>query len=128
MGTASDSRAPDEGIANLHPAYFALVMATGIVSIAAHLVGIPVIPKTLFWLNLVFYPVLTALTVVRISRYRERFVADLSHHGRAVGFFTLVAATSVLGSQTLIIGHAPEVAFWLWVLGIVLYCVLVYSV
>ena len=48
MQAATDSRPPDEGIADLHPAYFALVMATGIVSIAAHLVDIPVVPKGLF--------------------------------------------------------------------------------
>ena len=34
------------------------------------------------------------------SAIRDRVVADLSHHGRAVGFFTIVAATCVLGSQS----------------------------
>jgi tellurite resistance protein TehA-like permease len=55
-------------------------------------------------------------------------VADISNHGRGVGFFTMVAATCVLGSQVLIIGGRPGAAFALWVLGIVLYVVLVYSV
>ncbi len=120
--------APDEGLAGLHPAYFALVMATGIVSIAAHLMDVPAVPKVLLALNVVFYPLLWVLTLLRILRHRARFVSDLSHHGRAVGFFTMVAATCVLGSQCLIVGKAPEVAFWLWVFGIFLYCVLVYSV
>src|SRR4051812_28111046 len=120
--------APAEGLAALHPAYFALVMATGIVSTAAHIMGLPVVPKALFALNLLFYPLLWGLTLLRVVRHRARFVADLSHHGRAVGFFTMVAATCVLGSQTLIVGGAPDIAFWLWVFGIVLYCVLVYSV
>jgi tellurite resistance protein TehA-like permease len=128
MQRPAASRPPDEGVANLHPAYFALVMATGIVSIAAHLVGLPVVPKALFALNVVFYPVLWTLTLLRIVRHRSRFLADLSHHGRAVGFFTIVAATSVLGSQTLVIGELVTVAFGLWVFAIVLYCVLVYSV
>lgn len=41
-------------LAELHPAYFALVMATGIVSIAAKLRGVPYVPTLLFVLNLVF--------------------------------------------------------------------------
>jgi hypothetical protein len=118
----------DRGLAGLHPAYFALVMATGIVSIATYLVGLPVIPQVLFGLNLVFYPALWALSVARIVRHRAAFVADLSHHGRAVGFFTVVAGTCVLGSQFIVVAGMPGPAFWLWVFGILLYAVLVYSV
>jgi hypothetical protein len=36
-----------DNLKTLHPAYFALVMATGIVSIATHLHGIPVLPAVL---------------------------------------------------------------------------------
>lgn len=126
--TATAPAARAERLAGMHPAYFALVMATGIVSIATRLLGVPLVPKLLFGLNLVFYPLLWGLTIVRLLRHRARFVADLTHHGRAVGFFTMVAATCVLGSQCLVIGGAPAPAFWLWVLGIVLYLVLVYSV
>jgi tellurite resistance protein TehA-like permease len=118
----------DDRLAGMHPAYFALVMATGIVSIAAHLLGLPAIPKALFALNLVFYPVLWLLTLLRALRHRQRLIADLSHHGRAVGFFTMVAATCVLGSQLVVIAGAPGIALWLWLFGILLYFVLVYSV
>ncbi len=116
------------GIATLHPAYFALVMATGIVSIASFLLRIPVLPKALFALNLLFYPLLWALTLARVLRYPSEVLADLSHHGRAVGFFTTVAATCVVGSQFIVVGSAPEVAFWFWVGGVGLYVLLVYSV
>lgn len=112
----------------MHPAYFALVMATGIVSIASALLRIPYVPTALFALNVVFYPLLWAATVARALRHRARLVADLSHHGRAVGFFTIVAATCVLGSQCVVVAGAPGVAFWLWVAGICLYVLLVYSV
>src|SRR5262245_50593129 len=88
--------APLGGLAGLHPAYFALVMATGIVSLACHLLGLPTVARVLLAANLVAYPVLWVLTIVRLVRYRARVVADLGHHGRAVGFFTVVAATSVL--------------------------------
>jgi len=116
------------GLAELHPAYFALVMATGIVSIACQLVGFPIVPQLLFALNLLCYPLLWLLTALRAVKYRDRLVADLSHHGRAVGFFTMVAATCVLGSQCLLLGQAPTAALLLWVLGIALYLLLVYSV
>ncbi len=124
----SGSATQGSALASLHPSYFALVMATGIVSIASFLVGLPLVPKLLFGLNLVFYPVLWALTVTRVVRHRERFLADLADHGRGVGFFTMVAATCVLGSQCVVIVSAPIVAFWLWLLGILLYVTLVYSV
>jgi tellurite resistance protein TehA-like permease len=55
-------------------------------------------------------------------------IADLSDHGRAVGFLTIVAATCVMGSQLVVVGGAPGVAFWFWVSGVVLYVLLVYSV
>lgn len=121
--------APSTGwLAELHPAYFALVMATGIVSIACNLAGIPTVPEALFALDLLFYPLLWLLTALRAHRHRARFLVDISHHGRAVGFFTMAAATCVLGSQCFVIGHAPNAAMLLWVVGIGLYVVLVYSV
>src|SRR6185436_19460621 len=101
--TEASAKAPDEGIAGLHPAYFAVVMAIGIVSIASQLLGIPFVPKTLFALNLLFYPLLWVLTLARAVRHWPRLLADLSHHGRAVGFFTMAAATSVLGSQCIVV-------------------------
>ena len=104
-------------IASLHPAYFAMVMATGIVSIAAQLLGMRAVALMLFALNLVFYPALVALTIVRIARYRDRVVADLLDHGRSVGFFTTVAGTCVLGSQFVIVGGMWPPAAVLWAVG-----------
>jgi tellurite resistance protein TehA-like permease len=115
-------------IASLHPAYFALVMATGIVSIAANLVGMPPIARVLFGLNLVFYPVLLVLTGIRIARYRDRVVADLLDHGRSVGFFTTVAATCVLGSQFVVVAGLWRPAAFLWTVGILLWGVITYGV
>src|SRR5687768_7033531 len=111
---ASAQNAQNEGLAGLHPAYFALVMATGILSIASHLISIPLVATVVFALNLVIYPLPLALMLLRAIRHREEFIADFSHHGRAVGFFTTVAATCVLGSQCRVIGGAPEPGFWLW--------------
>jgi tellurite resistance protein TehA-like permease len=119
---------PAAGLAGMHPAYFALVMATGIVSLACELFGLHGLAIALFVLNLGFYPTLWVLAIVRVLRYRDRVRADLLHHGRAVGFFTTVAATCVLGSQCLLIGEAEAAALGLWIAGIALWAVLIYGV
>jgi len=116
------------GLATMHPAYFALVMATGIVSIACQLLGFEPIAIALLWANSVFYPTLCILLVVRLRRYPDRVIADLTDHGRAVGFFTIVAATSVLGSQWLVVVAAWRVAAWLWIATTILWAVITYVV
>jgi tellurite resistance protein TehA-like permease len=116
------------GLATMHPAIFALVMATGIVSIAAHLLVSERLALVLLAANAVFYVVLWALTAARVVRFPAQVQADLFHHGRATGFFTIVAATCVLGSQTLIIGEAWRVAAALWIAGTVLWAALTYTI
>ncbi len=112
----------------MHPAYFALVMATGIVSIAAHLTSMPRIAFALFVLNIAFYAGLWILTAVRVFRHRERMIADVLDHGRSVGFFTTVAGTCVLGSQFLVIAGMWRVGAALWCAGIVLWALVTYTV
>jgi tellurite resistance protein TehA-like permease len=115
-------------LAEMHPAYFALVMATGIVSLAAQLVGHRAVAVALFALNVVFYAVLVVLAIARVVKYRERVVADLFHHGRSVGFFTAVAGTCVLGSQCLYVGALFGAALAAWIIGIALWLVLTYTI
>ena len=118
-------------IATLFPGYFALVMATGIVSLAAHFMALEPVAQALLWVNVAAYVTLWALTLARIALYRAQFVADLTAHGRSVLFLTMVAGTCVLGSQfailtpwmpvaalgsrvTLLSGALPSVVmFWL---------------
>ena len=60
----------DRAASDLLPAYFALVMATGIVSLAAWVQGFAAIAHALFWLNLMFFFVLWGLTALRAIRHR----------------------------------------------------------
>ncbi|HZT77259.1 MAG TPA: tellurite resistance/C4-dicarboxylate transporter family protein, partial [Vicinamibacterales bacterium] len=117
-----------DAIATLHPAYFALVMATGIVSIACALLDLPIVADVLVWLNVVFYAALWLLTAIRFVWFRDRVIADLQHHGRAVGFFTTVAATCVLGSQLLVVARTPSLATAVWIVGIGLWATITYTV
>jgi tellurite resistance protein TehA-like permease len=112
----------------LHPAYFALVMATGIVSIAAKLLAIPLAPQILLWINGVAFFVLWALTLMRLVRYPKSVAADIADHQRGVGFFTAVAATSVFGSQLVIVAGHARFAFALWCVTLALWLVLIYTV
>lgn len=125
-----DARASSlrDELSTMHPASFALVMATGIVSIACQLLGYRALAAALLWANVLFYVALWVLAVIRFVLFRERVLADIAHHGRAVGFFTLVAATCVLGSQLWLIAALWRLAFALWILGIALWAVVTYTV
>jgi tellurite resistance protein TehA-like permease len=117
-----------EAIAGLNPAYFAIVMATGIVSTAAKRLGMPVIAEVLLWLNVLLYLTLFGLYLTRLICYRDRFLTDLEDHKRGVGFFTTVAATCVLGTQVVLIQGGQWIAVGLWALGIALWLILTYSI
>lgn len=122
-----NSAAPS-ALATLHPAYFSMVMATGIVSIAAFLTNHLWMAYALFAINLVAYPVLWLLYIVRFIRYPKAVVSDISNHARSVGYFTIIAGTCVLGSQFIVIAHMPRVAMALWIIGIVLWVILIYGI
>jgi tellurite resistance protein TehA-like permease len=112
----------------LSPAYFALVMATGIVSVAAHLMGMPRIAAALFWLNIAAYFVIWILTALRAAWYPRELWRDMVDHQRGPGFFTSVAAAGVLGSQFVLLAHNYGIAELLWVLALVLWVGLTYTV
>ena len=57
----------DAGLAGLSPACFGMVMATGIVSLAAHRLALPRIAQALFELNIAAYAVFWLLTVLRVA-------------------------------------------------------------
>jgi len=103
-------------------------MATGIVSIAAQLLRIPFVPVVLLAINVVAFAILWILTIVRIVRFPKDVIADLFDHQRGVGFFTAVAATSVLGSQLMIVVKQPDISFALWVATLILWLFLIYAV
>lgn len=115
------------GIRDLFPAYFALVMATGIVSIACHLLKMDFLALPLFYLNQFFFVVLWLMTILRIIRHPSRLIGDLSNHRLGTGFLTLVAGTNVLGSQFVILNSNQTMAFILWILGLILWLFLIYA-
>lgn len=113
--------------ANLFPSYFALVMASGIVSIAADLLKMPFIAETLFYFNIIAYCILWLMLICRLLFYYQNFLNDFSTHAKSPGFLTIVAGTNVLGSQFIIIQQNYDVAAFLFYLGLMLWLVLIYS-
>ena len=117
-----------EGIAALHPAYFAMSMATGIVAIACHLLGLRDLSAFLCWINVLAYGAIWVATIARVILFPKAFLADWASHQRGPGFFTSVAATCVLGTQFVTIHNAPAIGLGLWVLGLLLWVICTYTV
>lgn len=112
----------------LHPAYFAMVMSTGIVSISCYLLEMEAIAYALFWMNCWFYISLWFFTFARIYLCGKVFFKDLIDHQKGPAFFTKVAASCILGSQFVVIYHNYDVAFILWGIGIFLWVLLNYTI
>ncbi len=116
------------GVQTLSPAYFALVMATGIISIGAFLMEMPWIALFLFYLNNLFYVLLWILTCLRILWFFHDVKKDITNHMTGTGFFTSVAGTCVLGIQYIILFENYYVALSLLVFGIILWLFLTYTI
>ena len=115
-------------LGDLSPAYFGMVMATGIVSLGAHLLGMPAVARMLFWLNIAVYGILWVLTGLRMRWHLRRFFGDVVDHLRGPGFFTTVAGTGVLGSQFVVLAGDYATGMALWILAIVLWVGLTYTI
>ncbi|MEB2284300.1 MAG: tellurite resistance/C4-dicarboxylate transporter family protein [Myxococcales bacterium] len=110
----------------LDPGCFALVMATGIVSIDASQHGMPQLALALLIVNAAAYLWLLGLSALRLWRFPVRVLADFANPRRASGFLTLTAATCVLGSQCLLVVHVRALAGGLALAGALLWFALLY--
>jgi tellurite resistance protein TehA-like permease len=75
-----------QAVADLFPGYFALVMATGIISTATFLLGMKWLAWVLLVINLIAYAVLSFLLMIRVIGFYPRVKADLTDHTRGPGF------------------------------------------
>jgi tellurite resistance protein TehA-like permease len=125
--TDSQSNSLSRAAADLFPGYFALVMATGIISIACFLLAMRTISLVLLTINVAAYFVLCVLLLVRLLFFFSRVTADIKDHVRGPGFFTVVAGTCVLGSALLIVVDRFLPALVLWIVGISLWLVIMYT-
>lgn len=115
-------------LAAMSPAYFGMVMATGIVSLAADMLGMAPLARGLFHLNIAMYGVLWVLMVTRAVFWPRRFCGDLVDHLRGWGFFTAVAASGILGEQFLTLAGNERAAWLLWGVALGLWVCLTYVI
>jgi len=99
-------------LATFDPGYFAAMMATGIVSVGADLLGFPAVSRVLLICTIIAFLVLGAAYVARAIRFPRRFAQSLVGPSSAVTYFTLVAGTNVLAVGLLSLG--------LWAVALVL--------
>ncbi len=115
-------------VADLPPNYFSMVMATGIVAIGSSLLGYRLPALVLFYLNVVMYLVLWAMTVGRILLFPRRLLADVADHQRGVGFFTVVAATAIVGGEFVLQAGMIRAGLGFFLFGFALWILVFYGV
>jgi tellurite resistance protein TehA-like permease len=105
------------GVRHLFPGYFALVMATGIVSTAVGADGATGLSAAMLVVDIICYLVLIALYGWRLSSYRPEFLADATDPRTAFSLFTFVAGSGVLGARLARDGHYTATAVLLVLAG-----------
>jgi tellurite resistance protein TehA-like permease len=105
------------GVEGLSPGYFALVMASGIISVGLALEDHPTLSRVLLAVCALAFVVLFVLTGWRFVAYRSATREDFLDPRRAFGFFTFVAGTNVLGVRLGMDGHHSATAALLVLAG-----------
>jgi tellurite resistance protein TehA-like permease len=82
---------------DLTPGYFALVMASGILSVGMRLEGFQALSVLLLAVCACAFLTLVVLTGWRLVRFRDAVVDDFNDPARAFGFLTFIAGANVLG-------------------------------
>lgn len=114
-------------VEKLTPGYFALVMASGIISIGLNLSGFRALSIALLVVCIVSYVVLVVLNVWRFVGHRPAMIDDFRDPKRAFGFFTFVAGTNVLGTRIAAEGW-HNVTAWLLTVSFLVWLVLGYVI
>ena len=120
MGTGGQARSLSRtamAIRDLHPGYFAFVMATGIISTGTFLLGPTWLSRALLAAASAGLVVLGVALAIRLAIFRSSVTADIQAPERVFGFFTIVAGIDVLGVRLGAAGHRLSRRSWLaWLL------------
>jgi tellurite resistance protein TehA-like permease len=82
MISSSTAGAGPHWLRDFFPGNFAIVMGTGIVAVAARLLGREALAWPLFVFSLTAYPLLWAILLARIARFPFAVLADFTSHER----------------------------------------------
>jgi tellurite resistance protein TehA-like permease len=127
MVSGSTAEAGPLWLRDFFPGYFAMVMGTGIVAVAARLLGRDALAWPLFGISLAAYPVLWVILLARLARFPRAVWADFASHERGPSFLTIVAANGVLGSMFAVFNRMTFLLPALFWFSLVLWMLLVYG-
>ena len=126
-GQARRANRAATAVRDLHPGYFAFVMATGIISTGTFLLGPSWLSRTLLAAASAGLVVLAAALLLRLAFFCSSVAADIKAPDRVFGFFTIIAGLDVLGVRLALAGHPLATAI-LAALAAVVWLVLTYGV
>ena len=86
-----------EAIESLHPGNFAMVMATGIISIGLNYLEFELLSKGFAAIALFAWTILLILCGFRVAAFPKAIMTDLTSPRMVFSYFTLVAATDIVG-------------------------------
>lgn len=125
---AAGTKAPAPGIwglRQLHPGNFALVMASGILAVGLQTLDHPGLADAMGAFALAAWLVLLGASLLRLLRHPRAVRDDLLNPRVVFSFFTLVAATSIVGLLLHMHGQVA-LAMACWGLAFVAWCLLLY--
>lgn len=106
---------------------FSLIMATGIMSIAAFLHGYTQMATVLYYGNIFMYALLLSGILFRLARDKNHLINEFKSHSKGPGALTIVCGTAVLGSQVYLIGNSNAYALGLLILAFMLWLFMTYG-
>lgn len=128
LGNPHFMKKPGLSIRKFSHSNFSISMATGIVSISCHAMGFHAIASILFCLNIGIFAALCVMELLRMVLFGRQFFGEMTDHRRGPGFFTIIAASCVLGNQLVLIAHDFEAALAFWFIGIALWALSTYAI
>ncbi len=114
-----------EATESLHPGNFAFVMATGIISVGLDYLSLTGWSGAFFWMAVAAWVVLLALCLVRAVRFPRAVMIDLTSPRMVFSYFTLVAATDIVGLLLFDRGYQAW-AIACWFIAFVTWALLLY--
>jgi tellurite resistance protein TehA-like permease len=114
-------------VRTLFPGYFAMVMATGIIAVAADQQDLRGVAVGLHGVASIAYVVLAVLLLWRLVLAPKLLAADVTSHAKGFAFLTTVAASNVLGGASALIHGWWSLAEGLWLASIALWVLFVYA-
>ncbi len=112
----------------LPPSYFAVLMATGILSIACHLLKFDEISDAISVLNLSLAPFVILAFLFKIFFYPKKMIQDATNHQVAHGYFTIIAALGILGTQLARLHGRADISIYIWWIAFFLWIFLNYFI